>query len=124
MVSYKYKTLIVEKEGGIAKVIMNRPEALNAMNPELLADLRDILVRLPGDESIKVVVLTGAGRAFCAGGDVKGMEQDQNQPVRGHEGMTIGLSQFRDSKRLTLPWLLILPFFEAGKYPFNHRSEK
>ena len=34
----------------------------------------------------------------------------QNQPARGHEGMTIGLSQFREPKRLTLPWLLILPF--------------
>jgi len=44
----------------------------------------------------------------------------QNQPARGHESMTIGLSQFREPKRLTLPWLLILPFFgKPGKYPFN-----
>jgi sterol desaturase/sphingolipid hydroxylase (fatty acid hydroxylase superfamily) len=44
----------------------------------------------------------------------------QNQPARGHDGMTIGLSQFREPKRLTLPWLLILPFFgKPGKYPFN-----
>lgn len=48
----------------------------------------------------------------------------QAQPARGHEGMAIGLSQFRDPTRLTLPGLLILPFFETGKYPFNHRSEK
>ena len=43
----------------------------------------------------------------------------QAQPARGHEGMTIGLSQYRDPRRLTLPWLLILPFFESGKYPFG-----
>jgi sterol desaturase/sphingolipid hydroxylase (fatty acid hydroxylase superfamily) len=44
----------------------------------------------------------------------------QNQPARGHDGMTIGLSQFREPKRLTLPWLLIQPFFgKPGKYPFN-----
>ena len=44
----------------------------------------------------------------------------QDQPARGHEGMTIGLSQFREPKRLTLPWLLLLPFFgKPGKYPFN-----
>lgn len=44
----------------------------------------------------------------------------QNQPARGHDGITIGLSQFREPKRLTLPWLLILPFLgKPGKYPFN-----
>lgn len=47
----------------------------------------------------------------------------QAQPTRGHEGMTIGLSQFRDPGRLTLPWLLIQPFFEAGKYPFGRRRD-
>jgi sterol desaturase/sphingolipid hydroxylase (fatty acid hydroxylase superfamily) len=48
----------------------------------------------------------------------------RDQPARGHEAMTIGLSQFRDQKHLTLPWLLILPFFgKPGKYLFNHRSE-
>jgi len=47
----------------------------------------------------------------------------QAQPARGHEGMIFGLSQFRNPTRLTLPRLLILPFFETGKYPFKHRSE-
>jgi sterol desaturase/sphingolipid hydroxylase (fatty acid hydroxylase superfamily) len=47
----------------------------------------------------------------------------QAQPMRGHEGMTIGLSQFRDPRRLTLPWLLILPFFKAEKYSFDRRRE-
>jgi len=42
------------------------------------------------------------------------------QPAKGHEGMTIGLSQFRESKRLTLPWLLVLPFIgDPGRYPIN-----
>lgn len=48
----------------------------------------------------------------------------QAQPMRGHEGMTIGLSQFRDPRRLTLPWLLILPFFESGKYPSGQPKDK
>jgi sterol desaturase/sphingolipid hydroxylase (fatty acid hydroxylase superfamily) len=47
----------------------------------------------------------------------------QAQPTRGHESMTIGLSQFRDPRRLTLPWLLILPFFESGKYPSGQRKD-
>ena len=45
----------------------------------------------------------------------------QGQPMKGHEGMTIGLNQFRDPKRLTLPWLIILPFFEIGRYPSGQR---
>lgn len=48
----------------------------------------------------------------------------QAQPTRGHEGMTIGLSQYRDPRRLTLPWLLIQPFFEAGKYPSGQPKDK
>jgi sterol desaturase/sphingolipid hydroxylase (fatty acid hydroxylase superfamily) len=47
----------------------------------------------------------------------------QAQPMRGHEGMTIGLSQYRDPRRLTLPWLLIQPFFESGKYPADQRKD-
>ena len=46
----------------------------------------------------------------------------RDQPAAGHEGMTIGLSQFRDAKRLTLPWMLALPFIgKLGKYPINRR---
>jgi len=45
------------------------------------------------------------------------------QPMKGHEGMTIGLSQYRDPRRLTLPWLLILPFFGPAPYPLGQRKE-
>ncbi|MBC8231605.1 sterol desaturase family protein [bacterium] len=46
----------------------------------------------------------------------------RGQPAAGHEGMTIGLSQFRDAKRLTLPWMLALPFIgKLGKHPINRR---
>jgi sterol desaturase/sphingolipid hydroxylase (fatty acid hydroxylase superfamily) len=45
----------------------------------------------------------------------------QDQPASGHQGMTIGLSQFRDPGRLTLPWLIILLFFEFGRYPSGQR---
>jgi sterol desaturase/sphingolipid hydroxylase (fatty acid hydroxylase superfamily) len=49
----------------------------------------------------------------------------RSQPVKGHEGMTIGLSQFRDAKRLTLPWLLILPFIgKTGNYSFGGYGKK
>ncbi len=46
------------------------------------------------------------------------------EPMKGHEGMTIGLSRFREPRLLTFPWLLIQPFFEAGPYPFSRHREK
>jgi sterol desaturase/sphingolipid hydroxylase (fatty acid hydroxylase superfamily) len=49
----------------------------------------------------------------------------RSQPVKGHAEMTIGLSQFREAKRLTLPWLLILPFIgNTGNYSFGRHGRK
>lgn len=66
-----YKTLIVKKEGAVDWVTLNRPDALNAMNPELVDELQDYFGRLYTDHSVRIVVLKGAGRAFCAGLDLK-----------------------------------------------------
>ena len=66
-----YKTLIVKKEGAVDRVTLNRPDALNAMNPELVDELQDYFGKLYTDHSVRVVVLKGAGRAFCAGLDLK-----------------------------------------------------
>jgi 2-(1,2-epoxy-1,2-dihydrophenyl)acetyl-CoA isomerase len=62
--------LLEGKHDGIATLVMNRPDRLNALNNELATALNDALGRLATDETINVVVLTGAGRAFCAGGDL------------------------------------------------------
>jgi enoyl-CoA hydratase len=65
----------VEREGGIATVTVNRPEALNAINLEHAQSLRDRLEELAGDEPTRVVILTGAGeKAFIAGADIKYMQ--------------------------------------------------
>ncbi|MDA0339091.1 MAG: enoyl-CoA hydratase-related protein, partial [Proteobacteria bacterium] len=64
--------LLETVEDGIATLTMNRPEARNAFTPEMSDGLRDALRRLALDSSVRCVVLTGAGGAFCAGGDVKG----------------------------------------------------
>ena len=65
--------LIETFEDGIATLTMNRPESLNALSAEMMGGLREAVPRLAADEDVRVVILTGAGRAFCAGGDVKGM---------------------------------------------------
>jgi enoyl-CoA hydratase len=70
-------TLTVDKQGGIAIVTLNRPEAMNALNRALRAALAAAMAEIDGDEAIKAVVLTGAGeRAFTAGLDLKELGSD------------------------------------------------
>jgi 2-(1,2-epoxy-1,2-dihydrophenyl)acetyl-CoA isomerase len=71
--------LIETIENGIATLTFNRPERLNALSTPIMQGLLDGLPRLAGDPLVKVVVLTGAGRAFCAGGDVKDMAQGRER---------------------------------------------
>jgi len=62
--------LLERREGHIVTLAMNRPERMNALNNQLASSLNEALGRLAADLSVHVVVLTGAGRAFCAGGDL------------------------------------------------------
>lgn len=64
--------LLETKENGIATLTMNRPEARNALTRGMMAGLAEALPRLAADPTVRLVILTGAGGAFCAGGDVKG----------------------------------------------------
>jgi 2-(1,2-epoxy-1,2-dihydrophenyl)acetyl-CoA isomerase len=65
--------LVESCEAGIAILRFNRPERLNAFSPDMLARLGDALLRLASNQDVRVVILTGTGRGFCAGGDVKRM---------------------------------------------------
>ena len=62
--------LLETREGPVVTLTMNRPERLNALDHQLPTALKDAITRISKDETIHVVVLTGAGRAFCAGGDL------------------------------------------------------
>ena len=66
-----YQTVKVEREEGIAWVILNRPEKRNAMNPTLHHEMVDVLVELESDTETRVLVLTGAGESWCAGQDLR-----------------------------------------------------
>lgn len=67
-----YKTLRVRREpGGLVWLTLDRPDALNAMNPQLIEDLHGFLDALHRDTQTRLVILSGAGRAFCAGLDLK-----------------------------------------------------
>jgi enoyl-CoA hydratase/carnithine racemase len=65
--------LLVERSGSAATITLHRPDALNAITPTMLVSLGDELERLAADDDVTVVVLTGAGRAFCAGVDLKAL---------------------------------------------------
>jgi 2-(1,2-epoxy-1,2-dihydrophenyl)acetyl-CoA isomerase len=67
-------------DDGVATLTLNRPERMNAFSKEIMDGLLTGLPRLAGDPSVGVIVLTGAGRAFCAGGDVKRMAADETPP--------------------------------------------
>ncbi|MDB5914638.1 MAG: enoyl-CoA hydratase [Ramlibacter sp.] len=69
-----YRHLLVEERDGVAWVTLNRPERLNAMNPALIADLNAFFGGLNARSAARVVVLRAAGRAFCAGLDLKEMQ--------------------------------------------------
>lgn len=70
--SFKY--LLFEKENHIAKITLNMPETKNALNLEVQVEILDLLGQISDDDSIKVVMLTGTGNAFCAGGDIRTMK--------------------------------------------------
>ena len=76
MSSGAYKYLLVERRSsGVAVVTMNRPEILNAVNWEMHEELERVFVELDADREVRAIVLTGAGRGFCSGGDQKSLDK-------------------------------------------------
>jgi 2-(1,2-epoxy-1,2-dihydrophenyl)acetyl-CoA isomerase len=71
------ETILYEKENGVATITLNRPQALNAFVPQMNKEVLDVLKEGERDKEIRCFVITGAGRAFCAGQDLKGRTQDQ-----------------------------------------------
>lgn len=69
-----YENLIVEMRGSVALITLNRPKALNALSPDLTAELSSLLDKLETDDSVTVVVVTGNEKAFAAGADIKAMK--------------------------------------------------
>lgn len=68
------KDLLVERDGAVAILTLNRPEVMNALSPALLGDLCQAFRSLKADADVRAVILTGTGKAFCAGLDLKAME--------------------------------------------------
>ena len=77
--------LVDTRDDGVALITLNRPDRLNAMSADLLAQLADALSAAAADPAVRCVAITGAGRAFSAGGDVKAMAADRRAVTFGGE---------------------------------------
>jgi len=91
--------LLVEKSEGIATVTLNRPQVMNALSRELRDSLRQTFVDLGGDPETRVVIITGAGRAFCSGLDLKelsteGIGIDDSTAIPTSESFFINSREF------------------------------
>jgi enoyl-CoA hydratase/carnithine racemase len=75
--------LRLDIDGHIATITLNRPEALNALSTEMSEGMLEALGLVEQDERVRVVVITGAGRAFCAGGDIKTMRERGAAEIAG-----------------------------------------
>jgi enoyl-CoA hydratase/carnithine racemase len=86
----EYRTLRIEKDGEVDWLTLDRPESLNAINVEMADELRDYFGGLAEDRSVRIVVLRGAGRAFCAGLDLK----EDMETRRGPFGAGLGFQGY------------------------------
>ncbi len=111
--------LIETHDDGVATLTMNRPESRNALTAEIQAALSEALPRLAADRSVRVVVLTGAGGAFCSGGDVKGFAKGAQSGggfnfEQRVEGLRAGMDAVRWLHEMPKPTLAVIPGPAAG----------
>jgi len=76
-----YKNIIWDKEGKMCHITLNRPEKLNALSRALMLELDDGITKADGDPDVSVIILKGAGRAFCAGYDLDPSESQQEDVI-------------------------------------------
>ena len=110
--------LLVSVENRVATLTMNRPDRRNALSPAMLDAMLEALGNAADDSAIGAVVLTGAGGAFCAGGDVKAMAEGTEFSETGLEGKTRALRRSMETARLLhempKPTLAAIPGAAAG----------
>jgi 2-(1,2-epoxy-1,2-dihydrophenyl)acetyl-CoA isomerase len=110
--STEHRDLIAERRDGVLYLTMNRPDKLNALSDQMIAGLLEELGRAAHDREVGAVVLTGAGRGFCAGGDI-GRMRDRNEAggaaaassansSAGEQGIQTRISSLRRSEEVSL----------------------
>ncbi|MDP9147422.1 MAG: enoyl-CoA hydratase-related protein [Acidobacteriota bacterium] len=108
-----YENLLYEKKDGIAYITLSRPKVLNALNRKTVDELQHVLLDARGDESVRVLILTGAGeKSFVAGADIG--ELSQQTPVSGKEFSLFGQSVFHLLETIGKPSICAINGFALG----------
>ncbi|MBM3133170.1 MAG: enoyl-CoA hydratase [Chloroflexi bacterium] len=111
-----YGTLKVEKQDGVATITLNRPEKLNAICPELVNDLLGAIDDVGRDEGVRAALLTGAGRAFSAGGDIQDLLSQTKDPLETMANSRLGAAIVTGIRTMPKPWIAAVngPAIGAG----------
>ncbi len=108
----EYKNILFEAKEGIGYVTMNRPKALNALNTEVVAELDDLFTAIELDEEVKIVIITGAGRAFIGGADIAYMGALDG--LKGREFVMQGQAVMDKIENLSKPVIAAINGFSLG----------
>ncbi len=104
--------VLLEKQDGIGIIKINRPEAMNALNADVLNGLSAAVAEADADKEIQVIIITGEGRAFVAGADIASMQSMTEQ--EGYEFGHVGQGVFRQVEKLNKPTIAAINGFALG----------
>jgi enoyl-CoA hydratase len=107
-----YENVLYEKQGKIAYVRMNRPDVLNALNSETFYELSDLFSQIENDKDLRVVIVTGEGRAFVAGADIAELAK-MNQ-LEARDFSQLGQMVFKKIENLPIPVIAAVNGFALG----------
>lgn len=108
----KYKNFKVEIQDGIATVTISRPEALNALNSNFFHEMDDLIDRISDDKSVRIMILTGEGKAFVAGADIA--EMVDMTPEQGKAFSQLGQRIFRRFYAMEIPVIAAINGYALG----------
>ena len=102
----------LEVDGPIAIITMNRPQAMNALNTKVWAELKEVIAQVQEDEAVRVILITGAGNAFVAGADIREMQTKNLVEIR--EFTYFGQSVLKDIETMEKPVIAVINGFALG----------
>ena len=107
-----YEILQIEIADGIAIVTISRPKAMNALNTRFFQEMDDTIARLSKNPEVKVMIITGEGKAFVAGADIA--EMVNKNPKEGSAFSRIGQNTFRSLEKMEIPVIAAINGFALG----------
>ena len=94
-----YECILTEKQDQVVLITLNRPDKLNSVSLQMRTEISDLLGKLEGDDQVRVVVVTGAGRAFCAGADISEMQRNMSSLKGRPPGISDTVRQIYEFKK-------------------------